>query len=178
MLRLSRDQKLGAMLLVFAVLALIFWVPIDIDTGIVEKVRRRIAIGDALAPVFALCILGASALAMLLNRTTKQDQSINWRFLLTISISFGLVLSVMRYLGPVVSDLFNDESYRALRDTAPWKYIGFITGSTALITILSSLAERSFNVRRLWIALIISVVLALIYDLPFKTLLLPPNSDY
>ena len=39
----------GLIFLAFAALVAFVWVPLDVETGLVEKVRRRIMIGDALA---------------------------------------------------------------------------------------------------------------------------------
>jgi hypothetical protein len=68
-------------------------------------------------------------------------------------------------------------SYRDLRDTLPWKYIGFLLGSTGLITTCIAAIETRFSWRALLIALVATTALMALYDLPFDDLLLPPNGD-
>lgn len=82
----------------------------------------------------------------------------------------------MRYAGPIIAGALGEE-YRVLRDERPWKYIGFILGGGGMIFGLMSLAEGRISLRRLILALLIAAALALIYDLPFEDLLLPPNGD-
>ena len=54
----SRKDKLLAIFFVITALLIIFiWVPMDTGTGLVEKVRRKYSIGDALAPTVAGAIL-------------------------------------------------------------------------------------------------------------------------
>ena len=47
----------GLIFLAFAALVAFVWVPLDVETGLVEKVRRRIMIGDSLAPTLAAFLL-------------------------------------------------------------------------------------------------------------------------
>jgi len=93
--------------------------------------------------------------------------------LLTIS------LFLMRYAGPLILQLFEgtDAQYRLLRDTAPWKYFGFIAGGLWLIISLIVLNERRLRWQHILIALAAVLVLIAFYDLPFEDLLLPPNGD-
>ena len=88
----------------------------------------------------------------------------------------------MRWTGPLAvwlagSASDTELSYRALRDTAPWKYIGYLTGGTMLVGGLIALINRCVTWRTIAIGLFVSAALAGIYDLPFEDLLLPPNGD-
>ena len=83
---------------------------------------------------------------------------------------------LMRYTGPIVAMLMNLD-YRPLRATPPWHYIGFLVGGTILIGGLTSLVERRLSARNFVIGFIAALVVALIYDLPFDDLILPPNGD-
>jgi len=85
----------------------------------------------------------------------------------------------MRYSGPLLLHVFEggDTEYRLLRDTAPWKYIGFIVGGVWLIVSLIVLNERRLRWQHFLIALTAVLVLIAFYDLPFEDLLLPPNGD-
>ena len=91
--------------------------------------------------------------------------------------SLLLSIMLMRWAGPEVTELITGQDYRPLRDTVPWKYIGYLMGGTSMIASLIFLAERRFRWSRLLIALGVTVALILFYDLPFEDLLLPPNGD-
>jgi MFS family permease len=80
-------------------------------------------------------------------------------------------VQTLQYLGAEIPD------YRSLRATAPWKYLGFVAGSTFLIAALASLSKGSFRYSYLLYAFLISILVALFYDVPFRNLLLPPNGD-
>ena len=86
--------------------------------------------------------------------------------------SFG-PLAVMLYNEIAVSDL----QYRLLRDTRPWKYLGFIAGGTLLISGLISLVQGRISWKSIAIGLIAIALMIAVYDLPFDDLLLPPNGD-
>ena len=73
--------------------------------------------------------------------------------------------------------LLDGGEYRLLRDTAPWKYLGFVVGGTFMIFTLMSLADGRLRLMRLAMALLVTVIMALLYDLPFDDLQLPPNGD-
>ena len=45
----NSDFKVGLGALVAGCLILFVWIPSDVETGLVEKVRSQVAIGDALA---------------------------------------------------------------------------------------------------------------------------------
>ena len=95
-------------------------------------------------------------------------------------IFFSLV--IMRYAGPAVVAIANmlqggELEYRLLRDTAPWKYIGFFTGGVLMIGGMISLVEGRFRGRTLVAAILAVVAMIVIYDVPFDDLLLPPNGD-
>lgn len=177
---------LGAATVAFAILVIFVWIPLDTQTGLVEKVRRQITIGDALAPTIAAGFLVLGGLMLILSE--RQDE--NQPRLAKQDILFGLAtlflivtaVLIMRYAGPIVVWLWNALTgdafeYRLLRDTAPWKYIGFVLGGTFMITGLVSLVEGYLRPRTILIALISVAVMATIYDLPFDDLLLPPNGD-
>jgi len=85
----------------------------------------------------------------------------------------------MRYVGPLLLNLFEGDSaeYRLLRDTVPWKYLGFIAGGVWLIVSLIAFNERKIRWQHFLIALAAVLVLIAFYDLPFDDLLLPPNGD-
>ncbi|MGC6517007.1 MAG: hypothetical protein ACON4G_04390 [Candidatus Puniceispirillaceae bacterium] len=173
-----RKDKLLAIFFTLAALFIIFvWVPMDTGTGLVEKVRRKYTIGDALAPTVAGVILLIGG--MLLWLRPSADKAITRQNLIWMAYLFGVFtasLMLMRYAGPIVAMLMNLD-YRPLRATPPWHYIGFLVGGTILIGGLASLVERRLSAHNFVIGFIAALVVALIYDLPFDDLILPPNGD-
>ena len=87
--------------------------------------------------------------------------------------------AIMRWAGPLAHQLFGaeDQTYRMLRDTAPWKFIGFFIGGAGLITALISTIERRLSWRAALISALATAALILVYDVPFDVLILPPNGD-
>lgn len=187
--RLNSDLTLGVICVVFAIVAIFLWIPNDSGSGIVEKVRGRLSIGDALAPTVAATILLLSAAALCIeSRFKKAVHTFNhesFRFLGYLFLTIFFSIALMTWTGTfalAVANLFTGESrfaeYRLLRDTVPWKYFGFLVGGTFLITALISIIENRRTFKALAIGICVTTVLMLLYDLPFEDLLLPPNGDF
>lgn len=178
---LSSDRWLGLFFITFSLALIFIWIPLDVETGYLEKVRRSVILGDSLAPTVAGLIMLLGGLMLLFKPSGESEvglsrQNLVWLFLLLLLIVLSMVL--MRYAGPVIAVLLNvEEGYRPLRDTLPWKYIGFLLGGTFLTFSLMTLVDRHFSWLRLVIALIATLLIAMFYDLPFDNLLLPPNGD-
>ena len=85
-------------------------------------------------------------------------------------------LATMRYAGPLVAEMTVGD-YRPLRDTAPWKYVGFVLGGCILIVGFRIVVERKTSWARVALAFAGVLALALAYDIPFEDLLMPPNGD-
>ena len=68
--------------------------------------------------------------------------------------------------------------YRSLIDTAPWNYTGFVLGGALMIFGFISIARHRMEWRDLGIALGAAIFIALLYDVPFDNLYLPPNGDF
>lgn len=175
----NRTVFLALAVAVLALVLLFVWIPLDIDSGVVERVRRRNTIGDSMAPVLAGVIILLGALILLLERKREVTVGLtreNLRFLVALialgAISFGL----MRWAGPAIMALAAFE-YRPLRADIPWKYIGFVSGGWVMVFGLITLAERRMSARAALVALGTVCVLIAVYDLPFDHLLLPPNGD-
>ena len=174
------DGLLGLTVVILSVLALAVWVPLDIETGLVEKVRRQVRIGDAFLPVLGLgfVLLGGVLALASAKEHTRGLSSSNAAFLLKLFACLIVAFILMRWLGPIAVLITGEEAgYRALRDEPPWKYIGFVAGGTVLVAGLMALVERRFSIRGLIVGLVTSLVLIALYDLPFDDLLLPPNGD-
>ena len=173
---------LGLVLVAFALGLLWIWIPLDTDSGYIEKVRRQVTIGDAAAPsLAALFLLLGGALLILVERRADDQPALRRHNILFLGAFGGLLvlsLVVMRFAGPLAAALLaGDTEYRLLRDEVPWKYIGFVLGGTLLIGGGIAMIERRLTLRTVLLALVIAVAIMLVYDLPFDDLLLPPNGD-
>ncbi|SDD57306.1 hypothetical protein [Ruegeria marina] len=171
---------IGCSVIAFALITLLVWIPSDTATGIVETVRRRTVIGDAMAPSLAALFLLVGGLLLLTAERRAASQPLPSREAVVFALQIALILVVslllMRWTGPLAAALAGEE-YRLLRDSYPWKLAGFILGGTVMVAALLVLAEQRLSLRVLVIALAAVIVLVAIYDLPFDDLLLPPNGD-
>lgn len=173
----SADKWLALFFLAFALVVIFVWAPLDTDTGLVETVRRKFVIGDALAPTVAGAVILIGALLVLLR--PGAGKTISQENLFWVAALFGLFLLslvLMRYAGPIAM-AWSESGYRPLRATAPWHYIGFLLGGAVLVGGLTGLAKRQLSIRDFAIGFAASLVIALLYDLPFDDLILPPNGD-
>ena len=187
---MSHDSRsnliLGICFAAFALLLIFVWIPLDTDTGLIEKVRRQVTIGDALAPSVAGLFLLLGGLILILFERNAPDQPevdpVNLGFMAVVFVLLAASFLVMRYGGPALVALVNlmretPLEYRLLRDSAPWKYIGFFFGGTLMIGGLISLVEGRVTLRAALIGIVAVLAMIAVYDLPFDDLLLPPNGD-
>lgn len=178
------DLVLGLLITFAAVLVLFVWIPFDVETGIFEKVRRRTEIGDSFAPAIAASLLMLGGI-LLVFETFRHASYTRLSFhsvvyAVTLLLVFAVAMAIMRWAGPIAVDLFagpEANDYRPLRDTPPWKYIGFVLGGTFLVTALISAVEQKVTFRSIAIGLLATIAILLVYDLPFDDLLVPPNGD-
>lgn len=182
---LSSNRLLGALILAFALCCLFLWMPNDIDTGLVETVRRRNVIGDSLAPAVAILLTAIAAIALISQShdeafiQSEGDGAIAFGFVI---ITLTITLLTMRYAGPLLihfATFFTEDelTYRNLRNMRPLKYVGFVGGGTFLMCSFSHFMDRSLTYKRGLLFFIISITIALFFDLPFEDILLPPNGD-
>ena len=175
---------LAIVVVIFAALVVFVWIPIDVESGIFEKVRRRYEIGDAFAPTLAVGLLGVGGLMLLVESlqfsSTVSLSLRSLKFVAVLLASFAAFTSLLVWTGPLLVSLIADtgSEYRLLRDTIPWKYSGYLVGGTFLISALISLMEHRVRWQSVAIAVTAVVAMILLYDLPFDDLLLPPNGDY
>ena len=173
-------------------LTLFVWIPLDIETGVIETFRRRVNIGDAMAPtVMAVAILAVSAImgVMAIVRPSEKageaEEGLDkqsFLFLLRLMAVLIVGLAFMVYLGPLVVDIVNTlggeiGTYRNLRATYPYKIIGYVVGGFVLIFGIISAVENRFTLNAALISIAAVIVITFLYDVPFDNLLLPPNGD-
>ena len=170
---------LGLFFLFFALATIFVWVPLDVDSGVVEKVRRRLVIGDSLGPIVAGSVLACGGLLTVLKPNSGsgflRKSNLAWIAYLLVMISVSLAL--IRYSGPAIAGLLTEGGYRPLRDTVPWKYIGHLFGGTILVSALIGLAVQRNRWSHWAVGFCAALAIALIFDIPFEDLLLPPNGD-
>lgn len=175
---------LGAAVLIVAVLVAFVWVPLDVETGVFEKVRRRLQIGDAFAPTLAAGLLGVGGLLLIVealgSRSALRIGRHSFQFVLMLLAGFCVFTLLAMATGPALVVLLaaDGAEYRFLRDTVPWKYSGFVLGGTFLVTGLISFVERRISLQSVAIGVAATLLMILLYDLPFDDLLLPPNGDF
>ena len=180
MRRIHPDTALAVILLAFAALVLVFWLPADTDTGLYEIKRGKFTIGDALAPAFAGTVMAIAGLLLLFGSKARDAPKLDTGHVKFLSAMIAIVLAgmvLMRWAGPAATMLFADDDYRLLRDTVPWKYLGFSSGGFVIVAGASSVVEGRFS-RGAALAGVVAVLFIIaLYDLPFEDLLLPPNGD-
>lgn len=175
--RQSADTWLALFFLAFALLLIFVWIPWDTGSGLVEKVRRKYIIGDALGPTVAGVVIALGALLALLRPTGNRAFTRQNAFWMAKLLGlFVLALTLMRVAGPMAASGL-EGGYRPLRATLPWNYIGFLAGGTVMIGALTGLAAKRFSLRDFAIGFAASLAIALLYDIPFDDLILPPNGD-
>jgi len=177
---------LGLVCVAFALGVALIWVPLDTHTGIIERVRGRYSIGDALAPTVAtmFILLGGVWLA-LFERRARSQSVIDGDQLRFISAMTGVVVLgvlIMRYTGPALIELINQFrsdplEYRLLRNTPGWRHVGFLLGGVFMVTGMVSIVEHGVSRRAVVTGLVATLLLIVVFDLPFEDLLLPPNGD-
>jgi len=175
--KLTQDRVLGLVALALGLFIALYWAGADSETGIVEKLRGRISIGDAMAPTVAAVLLSCAGLWLIIVGQSGTFCRRNAVYLGTVLLILFCSLALMRWGGPALAELLSGAEYRPQRDTMPWKYFGFVLGGTVLITALIFVVERELRPSRVLIAFGVTLVLAFLYDVPFDDLLLPPNGD-
>lgn len=173
---------------VISALILFVWIPMDINSGMIDTYRRQTYLGDAFLPsVVAAGMLITAVCQIVLVWFRRNDPSedrlfdhVTFTFFAMFAAIMGVSLSVMFWAGPVVWDMLGDgeRSYRQMRDTVPWKYAGYVLGGLVMVGGIITLLEGSLRTRTLVIAGGFIALLILIFDLPFDTILLPPNGDW
>lgn len=176
--KFTQDRVLGLIAIALGLFVALYWAGADSETGLIEKLRGRYSVGDALAPTVAGVFLALAGLWLAITADVKVTFTrANAGFIAAVIGLLFISLGLMRWGGPWIVEAITGADYRPQRDTAPWKYIGFLLGGTTMISALIYVVERQVRWSRLIIALGVTVFLAFFYDIPFEDLLLPPNGD-
>jgi hypothetical protein len=191
MLNRTAEITVAIIILVFALFAALLWVPVDSETPAVYTFRRQTSIGDAFLPLVAAVGIAVFAFihVILSWRRVRNDGSdvpFDALSMIYLLIFFGIMavsLGLMFWSGPLLLSLFfgsgeGAPTYREMRSSFPWKYIGFVLGGTIMVFGLITLVEGRMRWNRLLIGILTVLVLILIFDVPFDTILLPPNGDF
>jgi len=189
------DIGFGVVVLAGALLALFVWFPADIPTGFFHtNAIGREEPGDAFFPIILallLLLLSVLHLSMSLFRSwqgraapvTGELTVQNFTFLGAFMVIMVISLAIMYWLGPLTVAALNiigwlDTSYRALSDTAPYKFIGYVIGGFVMTITLIAWTEGRIRWVSVLSVLITLTIAILIFDLLLKNVLLPPNADY
>jgi hypothetical protein len=176
---------------ILAGLAVFGWVPADSETPPIYEFRRQVYIGDAMLPMVAaagilICAIVHLALSFrrqVSDTTEAPFDTLTGAFFAALFAILVAAFTLMFWAGPLALEVFGpggDEAvtYRQMRASFPWKYIGYVFGGFVLVFGLISLIEGRMSWRRAVLSLVAIGVLILIFDVPFDTLLLPPNGDF
>lgn len=187
----SVELWIGFGFLVLSLVAVFVWVPFDSETPPIYEFRRNTYIGDAMLPMVAASgIVLCAAVHCFLSFRRRDDKGGDGPLDAMTFIFFAAVggicvssFALMYWAGPAAVALFGPSgeeavTYRQLRGTVPWKYIGFILGGFTLVFGITSLIEGRLSAKRALSSLLAVIVLILIFDVPFDTILLPPNGDF
>lgn len=91
-------------------------------------------------------------------------------------ISMLVIVSAGNVLTKITNIIgITDNTYRQLSATAPYKYTGISLGGFFLVFSLISWVQQEITLRAAGIAAGMVLILIFAYDVPFDTLLLPPN---
>ena len=141
MLGRSADIWIAIVCLILALLAFFVWVPFDSETPPIYVFRRQTYIGDAMLPMMSaagIAIFAALHLVVSLRRREVIESEPPFDVLTAVFFAlFGLImiaaLVALYWSGPLGVWLLGPGAdvaltYRQLRTTAPWKYLGFFLG--------------------------------------------------
>lgn len=184
---------LGLLFAAASIVTLVWWIPNDVESGVLVQDRYSVEVGDALAPtavvVGILFVSLAEAVSAMFFRKTEGLgvhepglglTSANLTSLAIMAAVLIVSLGLMVWLGPLTVSALQSmgvdiKPYRQLTDTVPHKYIGFAAGGFVLVLSLIWWIEGHIKKRTVFTAIGAVIFLIVAYDVPFDSLLLPPN---
>ncbi len=176
--------------LALGLLAAFLWVPLDSETPPIYDFRRQTYIGDAMLPMVAAAGIAICAAVHLFlswrrrrNQASPPFDTLTGAFFALFFAIIAVSLLLMFWAGPAALALFGPSgeeplTYRQMRSTWPWKYIGYVLGGFTMVFGVTSLIEGRMTLRRAISSILAVVFLILLFDVPFDTILLPPNGDF
>lgn len=189
------DIGFGAVVFVASISAILFWFPNDMRGGFFHvNAIGKTEPGDAFFPtLLAATLTFLSGLQLILSLTRGAPAGSdgaqgkltaqNIRFLLLFACICVSGLAIMYTLGPATAWVMRalgliDLEYRYLTDTAPYKYLGYVTGGFLMTITLIGWTEG--RVRRAGIISVLAVIVVaiIIFDQLLNNVLLPPNADF
>ena len=187
------NLSLGQLFSVLSLVALLIWIPSDIESGVIVIERRSVEVGDAMAPTASAVVVLILAVALTLASWFSSPDTIskepeigltrsNTTTMLTLAVVVVGSLFAMVYTGPLTISALQAlgvdlPAYRLLIDTIPYKYIGFACGGFLMVFSLISWVEGRPSLKAAMIATGAVIALITVYDVPFDSLLLPPNGS-
>jgi len=191
------NTAIGLLFIALSLFTLIWWIPTDIESGVLVEEFRDISIGDAMAPtacaiavlIFSIALVVSSVLAGRGGEAAEPSpepeigiSASNVRSVAAIAAILTASLAIMVWAGPLLVQLMQAggsdiRDYRLLTNTVPHKYTGFALGGLLLVTGLISWIEGRISLRAVATAVGAVLILIAVYDIPFDTLLLPPNGE-
>lgn len=192
---------LGIGVLLAALLTALVWIPADIETGVLERARRQVTLGDSFAPYAAVFMLAMGGLLVLAEGRAGRIRRppatlvpfalarpgtvpLRHRATFVLALLAALVGAgvTVRWAGPAAVWLCNLAGadlpeYRLLRDTLPFSAVGFLVAGAGLVAGSIATFEHRASWRAFGLGVAVALVLWLVFDLPFDDLMLPPNAD-
>ncbi len=182
----------GAVVSIAALITLLIWIPNDIKGGFIEINQiGKPEPGDAFFPIILaslVLVLSTGQLVGAVFSSKPQEASgkltaHNLKFLFLFYTIVLAGLTVMYWLGPLVVDALRstgviDNTYRQLVDTAPYKYLGYVTGGFLMTTGLIAWAEGSIRPQAVLTVAIVIGTLIFVLDILLYNIQIPPNADF
>ena len=186
------DIGFGVVVLIAALLTLLVWIPIDIKGGFIEINQiGKPEPGDAFFPIILTSLLLVLSIGQLVGALFSRKpkpasgrltpDNLKFLFLFYAVVLTGL--TVMYWLGPLAVETLRaagiiDNTYRQLVDTAPYKYLGYVTGGFGMTMALIIWAEGKIRLRSVLTVVIVLALIILLLDIILHNIQLPPNADF
>lgn len=182
----------GAVVVAFALVSLFVWFPNDIKGDFITLNQgSNPEPGDAFFPVMLaglILVLGAGQVVYTVfsRAQTVSSGRLTFGNLKFLCLSFAMIfagLAIMYWLGPLVTDAARhlgllEQTYRQLIDTAPYKYLGYITGGFTMTVGLIAMAEGRIRLPALLAVVAALALMILVLDILLYNVQLPPNADH
>lgn len=183
----SWEFAIGLFGLALAIVAVTVWFPYDIAGSFMETtLTGRVQPGDAFYPTVLAVLLGLLGLIQMFSGLRKAGNRgatgltlENLHYLLVLCALLGISALLCYGLAPWLAETLNGgRAYRLLRDTAPWKFLGFGLAAPALIWPMVVLSERRVSLRGAIFVAVFVTILLVVFGMALPDTFLPPNAEY